>query len=319
MPEPTDNRVAVYIDFDNIVISRYAQVHPKFRRDQLKDVTQARVDSEPELAQRLVDARIDIGAVLDYASSLGTVAVSRAYADWSIAVNAAYRSQLVNRAVDVVQMFPTVQSMKNGADIRLAVDVIEDLFTLNGLTHVVIVSGDSDYIALAQKTKRLGRYVVGVGVAGSVSASLASACDEFIRYEDLPGVEAASPVLAAVIKVDDEAAAVTAPLKQGQAKAAESVPLAMPKRGPAGLLAQALLLGHAKDDAEWLFSAAVKSQMRRIDPTFNEKELGFDSFSEFVNSRASFAELQGEGTKRMIRLRPAYRVKSVKTGPKVAS
>ena len=37
------------------------------------------------------------------------------------------------------------------------------------ITHVVIVAGDSDYVPLAQRCKRLGRYVVGIGVAGSTS------------------------------------------------------------------------------------------------------------------------------------------------------
>jgi NYN domain-containing protein len=49
-----------------------------------------------------------------------------------------------------------------------------------GVTHVVIVAGDSGYIPLAQRRKRLGRYVVGIGVAGSSSKSLAAACDEFV-------------------------------------------------------------------------------------------------------------------------------------------
>src|SRR5690606_30089663 len=39
MPEASDNRVAVYIDFDNVVISRYAQVHPSHRRVQLSGFT----------------------------------------------------------------------------------------------------------------------------------------------------------------------------------------------------------------------------------------------------------------------------------------
>jgi hypothetical protein len=46
---------------------------------------------------------------------------------------------------------------------RLAVDAVEDMFRLPDLTHVVIVAGDSDYIALAQRCRRLGRYVVSVG------------------------------------------------------------------------------------------------------------------------------------------------------------
>ena len=57
----------------------------------------------------------------------------------------------------------------------------------------MIVAGDSDYIALAQRCKRLGRYVVGVGVAGSSSKALAAACDDFVIYDALPGVPVPEP------------------------------------------------------------------------------------------------------------------------------
>jgi len=58
-------------------------------------------------------------------------------------VNADYRGQLISRAVDLVQLFPAAAYAKNGADIRLAVDAVEDMFRLPDLTNVVIVAGDS--------------------------------------------------------------------------------------------------------------------------------------------------------------------------------
>ena len=100
---------------------------------------------------RLKRATVDIGAVIDFASSFGTLVLTRAYADWSAEVNTGYREQLVGRAVDLVQLFPAAAYGKNGADIRLAVDAVEDMFRLPDLTHVVIVAGDSDYIPLAQR------------------------------------------------------------------------------------------------------------------------------------------------------------------------
>ena len=185
MTEPGATRVAVYLDFDNIVISRYDQVNGRnsFQRDKAKGLEPA----------RLARARVDVGAILDFASSFGTVVLTRAYADWSADVNAEYREQLVGRAVDLVQLFPAAAYGKNAADIRLAVDAVEDMFRLPDLTHVVIVAGDSDYIPLAQRCKRLGRYVVGIGVAGSSSKSLAAACDEFVIYDALPGVPVFEP------------------------------------------------------------------------------------------------------------------------------
>jgi len=326
MPEPVDSRVAVYIDFDNIIISRYAQVHPTFKRDQLRNFT-----DDPAMAARLADATVDIGAILDYASSFGTIVISRAYADWSLPVNAAYQRQLISRAVDLTQMFPT-SATKNGADIRLAVDVVEDLFRLDTITHVVIVAGDSDYNSLAQRAKRLDRYVIGIGVAGSVSSSLADACNEFADYDSLPGVTppVRKPVIAAVEPEpasEAEAEPAKAPTRGRRAStpaAATFEEPAVPATEPSGtmdvaassprklqaerdeaarLLARALRLGLEKDDEEWLNSSAVKQQMKRMDPKFNEKALGYTTFTDFVKSRPKLVEVKEEGQSRMLRLR----------------
>ncbi len=342
MTEPGDGRVAVYIDFDNIVISRYDQVHGRgtFMRDRQK----AGNAKDATFTAKLAEATVDLGAVIDFASSFGTLVLTRAYADWSASVNAEYRGQLVGRAVDLVQLFPAAAYAKNGADIRLAVDAVEDLFRLPDLTHVVIVAGDSDYIALAQRCKRLGRYVVGIGVAGSTSKALAAACDDFVTYDDLPGIARADT------DVEDDAVTETvttappaAPAKRKSTRKSstaerearpatdadggesldggESAPdtsgdsPAGVVAGPAAdgedpqiaatrLLARALQLGHEKDDTEWLHSSSVKSQMKRMDPSFSEKSLGFRSFSDFVKSRNYLVELDDSSTAQMLRLAP---------------
>ena len=232
-----------------------------------------------------------MGAIIDFASSFGTLVLTRAYADWSADVNAGYRGQLVGRAVDLVQLFPAAAYGKNGADIRLAVDAVEDMFRLPDLTHVVIVAGDSDYIALAQRCKRLGRYVVGIGVAGSTSRSLTAACDEFVSYDALPGVPTAGPE--------------AAPKKRSRRAAApgpdeDSPP--DPQTAATGLLERALRIGLEKDDVEWLHNSAVKAQMKRMDPSFSEKSLGFRSFSDFLRSRGDLVDLDESSTTRMVRL-----------------
>src|ERR1700734_2537855 len=290
MNAPGVTRVAVYIDFDNIVISRYDQVHGRgqFQRDKARGLGSAEKAADPEITERLERATVDVGAIIDFASSFGTLVLTRAYADWSAPMNAGYRGQLVSRAVDLVQLFPAAAYAKNGADIRLAVDAVEDMFRLPDLTHVVIVAGDSDYIALAQRCKRLGRYVVGVGVAGSSSKALAAACDDFVIYDALPGVPVPEP----------------AP-KTRRAKSDADEPQAPPAPQPAAtaLLIRALRIGTEKDDVDWLHNSAVKSQMKRMDPSFSEKSLGFKSFSDFLRSRTDVVELDESSTTRMVRLR----------------
>jgi uncharacterized LabA/DUF88 family protein len=342
MTEPVDARVAVYIDFDNIVISRYDQVHGRsqFMRDKARAYSSSSKASDTDMAAKLTEATVDVGAIIDFASSFGTLVLTRAYADWSAPVNADYRGQLVSRAVDLVQLFPAAAYAKNGADIRLAVDAVEDMFRLPDLTHVIIVAGDSDYIALAQRCKRLGRYVVGIGVAGSTSRSLAAACDEFATYDALPGVKPAVTAAAApritpapdaadaapvasegtAIAVGvptvmfqeppiDVAPAETAPPKRRRAKAARPAEEDVepepenPQDVASSLLERALRLGHEKDDdAEWLHSSTVKTQMKRMDPSFSEKALGFRTFTDFLESRSDIAEQEKSDSARLVRL-----------------
>jgi hypothetical protein len=328
MNDPGITRVAVYIDFDNIVISRYDQVHGRgqFQRDKLRGFDRADGSADPDIAEKLRRATVDVGAVIDFASSFGTLVLTRAYADWSAPVNVGYRGQLVSRAVDLVQLFPAAAYAKNGADIRLAVDAVEDMFRLPDLTHVVIVAGDSDYIALAQRCRRLGRYVVGVGVAGSTSRSLAAACDELVTYDALPGITLdALPGITLTDASQQEAARTTGAQAEREESGRASPPRGSRRtRRPAAavidetdldpedpqelatkLLERALRLGQEKDDADWLHSSAVKSQMKRMDPSFSEKALGYRSFSDFVKSREAVAELDETNPVRLVRLSPA--------------
>jgi hypothetical protein len=294
MTDPGAGRVAVYLDFDNIVISRYDQVHGRssFQRDKAKGLDKH--------ADKLARATVDVGAIIDFASSFGTLVLTRAYADWSAEVNTGYREQLVGRAVDLVQLFPAAAYGKNGADIRLAVDTVEDMFRLPDLTHVVIAAGDSDYIPLAQRCKRLGRYVVGVGVAGSSSRALAAACDEFVTYDTLPGVPAPKPEAA---PADNAATAPKRRTRGAKDADAEEPQPPDPQATATDLLTRALRMGLEKDDVEWLHNSAVKAQMKRMDPSFSERSLGYKSFSGFLRSRSDVVELDESSTTRMVRLR----------------
>ena len=275
------------------------------------------IPTSPRSSER---ATVDVGAVIDFASSFGTLVLTRAYADWSAPVNADYRGQLVSRAVDLVQLFPTAAYAKNGADIRLAVDAVEDMFRLPDLTHIVIVAGDSDYIALAQRCRRLGRYVVGVGVAGSTSRALAAACDELVTYDALPGISADPGCGRANGTRPDRQEPAAAPAARAAAGSRRTETAVQrptdvtdetdldaedPQEVATRLLERALQLGQEKEDADWLHSSAVKSQMRRMDPSFSERALGYRSFSDFVKSREAVAELDETDPVRLVRLNPA--------------
>lgn len=283
----SDARVAVYIDFDNMVISRYDAVHGsgRWRKDDARHHSPDEADNE--VSRRLIEAEVDLGAIIDYASSFGTVALTRAYADWSIPANAAYKRQLTDRAVDLVQLFAT-SGTKNGADIRLSIDAVDDLFQHADLTHVVVVGGDSDYIALAQRCKRMGRFVVGIGVAGSTSRALVAACDDFSSYGDLPGVTEPQPA-SSVGEPDEDETKPAAKTARKTTKSSRKAPKTTEAQATS-LLRRAIQIGAEKSEDGWQHSSSVKSQMQRLDSTFKEKSLGFSSFRAFVESHDDLVE-----------------------------
>jgi len=297
MAEAAETRVAVYIDFDNIVISQYDNVHG--RGSFIKEKARA---GAGKTAEKLEQATVNIGAILDYASSFGAVAISRAYADWAAPANTRYQKQLVNDAVDLVQLFNT-SGTKNGADIRLAIDVVEDLFRLRDITHVVIVAGDSDYIPLAQSARRLGRTVIGIGVAGSTSAAFKNACDEFSYYGDLdlPDIPEAPPAAPPAAAPSTSTAPSTKAVTFVEAAPAANDENGDPQKDARKVLIRALTARSNDDVDGWVVASALKQQMKRLDAGFDEKKLGYRSFTDFVKANSSLVQLEEDGQNRRVR------------------
>jgi uncharacterized LabA/DUF88 family protein len=126
---------------------------------------------------------IDVQAIVDLAASFGPIAINRAYCNWQFFGR--YRDLLLQNAMELIQLFPPGASTKNGADIRLCLDAADDIARHTHIGTVVIVSGDSDFMPLAQKIRAGGRTLVGIGTRASTNRHWARSCNTFRYYEDL--------------------------------------------------------------------------------------------------------------------------------------
>src|SRR5262245_2851789 len=124
MADQSAAKIAVFIDFENIAVS--ADNH---------------------------FGEFDLGLLLKAIQQRGRVTLKRAYGDWSRLWR--YRDALRENAVERVQLYSYShqQGGKNRADIRLAIDVMESLFTFDYIEAIVIVSGDSDFSSLMSKAR----------------------------------------------------------------------------------------------------------------------------------------------------------------------
>jgi hypothetical protein len=163
--------VALYWDFENL--------HASLSEARFGEGSYSKPDGRFKAQEPLVDVQ----AIIELAASFGPLAINRAYCNWQFFGR--YRDALLQGAVELVQLFPPGASAKNGADIRLCLDALEDMGRFAHIGTVVIVGGDSDFMPISQKIKAAGRTLIGVGDRKSTNPHWARSCHAFHYYENL--------------------------------------------------------------------------------------------------------------------------------------
>jgi uncharacterized LabA/DUF88 family protein len=251
MPDE-EARIALFIDHENLVIGA-----------------------------REIGRGFDVGPIFDALAERGRVVARRAYADWTLF--AGDRRTLVEHnceLIDIPQRTGAVR--KNAADIKLAVDAMELAYERGFVSTFVIASGDSDFTPLVAALRGLNRRVIGIGVKGSTSSLLPPACDEFLFYDRLPGVE--------VVQQGGRRAGNGAAAQVRRPPRRTSKPRTDDGGPPAGQrdlqelqrqLTQTLA-GLKQSGAEPVLASSLKRALLRKDPTFSESDYGFRAFRELL-------------------------------------
>jgi uncharacterized protein (TIGR00288 family) len=261
-----EERIALFLDYENLALGA---------RDHLGGMT------------------FDVRPVSDALAERGRVVVRRAYADWSYFDDD--RRMLTRSHVELIDIPQRMgASRKNAADIKMAVDTLELAFVRDYISTFVICTGDSDFTPLVHKLRELNKRVIGVGVEQSTSALLPPACDEFLYYNRLEGVDVPSPrarrgrpaprrpeperVPAPEPVTAPEPAEIPAEMEPEAGRAADADSLAV-------LVAQTVagLQGSASGTVT---ASTLKRTLLRKDATFSEADYGFRAFGELLHHLA---------------------------------
>jgi uncharacterized protein (TIGR00288 family) len=182
----------------------------------------------------------------------GKVSVQRAYADWRRYPQ--YIVPLSEASVDLIFAPAYGSNKKNATDIRMAIDGIELVFIRPEIGTYILLTGDSDFSSLVLKLKEYGKYVIGVGIQESSSDILVQNCDEYYSYTSLTGLT-------------------------------KTTELSGRGRDPWVLVKDSVAKMVSRGDV--MRSDRLKQVMQEIDPTFDEKAIGFSKFSKFLSEAAS--------------------------------
>jgi uncharacterized protein (TIGR00288 family) len=236
----TKEAVAIYWDFENLHASIFDAVNG------------SGTYPKPANRHRQQDVLVDVQGVYDFATTYGNVAINKAYCNWHWFTK--YSHSLLKCAVELIQLFPPGAQAKNGADIKLSLDAVEDILRFPHISSIIVVGGDSDFIPLAQKLKAAGKDLIGVGCKNSTNRHWANSCSEFKYYETF-----------ALAPSGDEEEAETAAAKDA-----------------AELITKAIKQISLRNGDKWVLKAAIRPVVKRLDPTFDESNYGCRSFADLL-------------------------------------
>lgn len=249
-----EERIALFLDYENLAISA---------RDHLGGMS------------------FELRPVADALAERGRVVVRRAYADWSYFDED--RRMLTRSHVELIDIPQRMgASRKNAADIKMVVDALEVAFERAYISTFVLCTGDSDFTPLVHKLRELNKRVIGVGVEKSTSALLPPACDEFLYYDRLEGVEI-PPARTRQSRPVSPAEPEPQPVVPEPQPAAEA-----PVRDVdtlTALVAQSVA-GLQRSSGGTVTASTLKRTLLRKDPTFNEADYGFRAFGELLRHLA---------------------------------
>lgn len=198
--------------------------------------------------------KFDIDKVVARVKDRGRILIAKSYADWGRF--ARFKQQLLAANVTMYELTSHGMQDKNRADIAMVVDCLEIAYSRDYIDTFVLVSGDSDFTPLVLKLRELNKTVIGIGTRRSTSRLIINACDEFVFYENV------------VQKKVQVKAAAGGGLDARQAEAAQLVIDA--------------LGGMLQEDPTPPHASVLKSVILRRQPDFSETDLGYPSFTRFV-------------------------------------
>jgi uncharacterized protein (TIGR00288 family) len=201
----------------------------------------------------------DIHIVLEKLLNLGRILVKNAYSDWQRYRD--YRKALHESGFVLIEIPHTKYAGKNSADIKMVVDALDLCYTRDHIDTFALISGDSDFTPLVNKLRENGKTVIGIGVRNSSSGLLIESCDDFWYYDELtdkPSIRSGNQDNKAL---DESKLQPHSQIFEQLTGTARS------------------LLEHR---GEFVWASHVKQALKRKQPNFSERSLGYGSFSEVL-------------------------------------
>ncbi len=212
-----------------------------------------------------------IQGLLDQLSDVGRVMIRRAYGDWS--VQRGKQDQLLELGIEPIHQYHSNKSGKNSSDIRLAIEAIDLLYN-SPIDTFVIVSSDSDFVPLVGKLRSSGKSVIVAGRREATSPTLIKSCDRYIFLD-----------------VEKQASSQSSQSRRrgSRRNGNQASQTASTEAAAKALLLRAMDV--SIDEMGEVVGSKLYQTMRRIEPSFNFKDLKYRVFTQFLDAQTDVIEI----------------------------
>ena len=209
--------------------------------------------------------------LLDQLSDVGRVMIRRAYGDWS--VQRGKQDQLLELGIEPIHQYHSNKSGKNSSDIRLAIEAIDLLYN-SPIDTFVIVSSDSDFVPLVGKLRSSGKSVIVAGRREATSPTLIKSCDRYIFLD-----------------VEKQASSQSSQSRRRSSRrnGNQASQTASTEAAAKALLLRAMDV--SIDEMGEVVGSKLYQTMRRIEPSFNFKDLKYRVFTQFLDAQTDVIEI----------------------------
>jgi len=155
-----DNDVAIAIDYENL----YYSIRNTY-------------EAYPNLEQ-----------IVETGEKYGRVASKQAFADWTVFSKSL--QLLLRTGIQPVfcpsAIAPNQRTRgKSSVDTIISVNIMKLFFTTPNIKTLILVSGDRDFIPLIVEIKQMGKQIIVLSIASSMSSDLSQIADDVVIYEDI--------------------------------------------------------------------------------------------------------------------------------------
>ncbi|MEI6140944.1 MAG: NYN domain-containing protein [Mariniphaga sp.] len=254
-------------------------------------------NAEPNLLEQFINE----------AGRYGKVTVRRIYGDWTDPHMKNWKEELNKNGVKPSQKFAYTKG-KNSTDTALIIDAM-DLLHSKRVNAFCIVPSDSDYTGLALRIREDGKFVMGIGRSNTPEAFV-KACEKFTLSEVL----APQKPKKEIGNLESEENLQSLKTKETEVLNKIDINLigSLKESGIRSIdlkqIETAFQMVANIDTGQVLLSRFLDA-LRKIDPTFDYRNFGYNSFRKFCEALSPNYEMvfQNDGTTMSIRRKSHFK------------